>query len=348
MLSKDQYNQILKELDNCKRPLYFFHDDGDGLCSFLQFYRYKKEGKGVCVKSHPRLDDRFYKVVKEYQPDKIFVLDLAIIEQDFIDEFRKIPIVMIDHHTPLDVKGIKYFNPMVGGKGDNTCVSELCYNVIPGEQDLWVAAAGIVSDWQLSEVTKKFAEQSPKLLPPEVDRPEKALFDTPLSKLIRVMNFVLKGPTQEVNKCVKIFTRIESPAELLNEETPRARYIMKRFEKVHKMYEELLEYAMKQAGKRKILLTKYQGMKMSFTKELADELLYRFPEKVILVCREKSGEHKCSLRSGARINVAKALEKALKGVEGYGGGHEQACGVCVKVEDFDKFLEQLEKITSDS
>ncbi|HII72715.1 TPA: hypothetical protein HA265_08215, partial [Candidatus Woesearchaeota archaeon] len=200
MLSKDQYKQILEELDNCKRPIYFFHDDGDGLCSFLQFYRYKKEGKGVCVKSHPRLDERFYKVVKEYEPDKIFVLDLAIIEQDFIDEFRKIPIIMIDHHSPLDVKGIKYYNPMVGGKGDNTCVSELCYNVIPGEKDLWIAAAGIVSDWQLSDVTKKFAQENPELLSPEIDRPEKALFDSPLSKLIRIMNFVLKGPTQEVMK----------------------------------------------------------------------------------------------------------------------------------------------------
>ena len=51
---------------------------------------------------------------------------------------------------------------------------------------------------------------------------------------------------------------------------------------------------------------------------------------------------KCSLRSAKNINIAIALEKALVGIEGYGGGHEQACGACVKEEDFERFLEQLE------
>ncbi len=343
MLNKGQYKQILEELDNCKRPIYFFHDDADGLCSFLQLYRYKKEGKGVCVKSQPKVDERFFKVVKEYQPDKIFILDLAILTEDFVDEFRKIPIIWVDHHGPAEIKGVKYFNPRTENKDDNVCVSELCYHVIENKDDLWIAATGIVGDWQLSEVTKEFSGKYPELLPKDTDKPEKALFDTPLSRLVRIFNFILKGPTQEVMKCVKILTRIKTPYELLNGETAQARYILRRFEKIDKLYEELLEYAMKKVSKKKILLVKYQENKMSFSGELANELLYRFPDKVIIVGRVKSGEVKSSLRSGANINIAKALEKALKGVRGYGGGHEHACGACIQEEDFDKFLEQLEE-----
>ena len=37
------------------------------------------------------------------------------------------------------------------------------------------------------------------------------------------------------------------------------------------------------------------------------------------------------------------LENALKGVEGYGGGHEHACGAVVKAEDFSQFVKNLEK-----
>ena len=51
-LQKD-FQKAKKELEECKRPLIFFHDDADGVCSFLLLYRFAKEGKGVVVKSRP-------------------------------------------------------------------------------------------------------------------------------------------------------------------------------------------------------------------------------------------------------------------------------------------------------
>ncbi|MFC1741334.1 DHHA1 domain-containing protein [Nanoarchaeota archaeon] len=343
MLTKKQYSQILDELDNCKRPLFFFHDDSDGLCSFLLLYRYKLEGKGICVKSHPRVDSRFFKIVNEFEPDKIFLLDLAILDDEFIDEFRKIPIVWIDHHGPAEPRGVKYFNPRVENKDDNTCASQLCYNVIKHihPENVWIAAAGIVGDWQLTEATQEFSAKFPELLPPEVDRPEVALFDTPFAKLVKILNFTLKGRTQDVMKCVRILTRVESPYELLEGQTPRTRYLIKRYKQINTLYDQLLAFAMKKVSKSNVLVVTYTEDKMSFSGELSNELLYRYPNKVILVAREKSGEMKCSLRSGQDLNIRDALEKAFNGVEGYGGGHEHACGACINVEDFEKFVDQL-------
>jgi len=343
MLTKEQYSKILEELDSCNKPLFFFHDDSDGLASFLLLYRYKKEGKGVCVKSHPKVDSRFFKVTQEYDPDKIFILDLAILDPEFAEEFRSIPIVWVDHHTPMKIPGVRYYNPRVDAPVKITCVAELCYHVVKEARpdDIWIAVAGIIGDWQLSDVTKEFSDKHPDLLPPSIDKPEKALFDSPYSRLIKIMNFILKGSTQEVMKCVKILTRIDSPYELINGESSKAKYVLKRFEKVNALYEQLLEFAVKQVSTNKILVIKYTEDKMSFTGELSNELLYRYPDRVILVAREKSGEMKCSLRTSPGINLQKAVAKALEGVQGYGGGHEYACGSCVKVEDFDKFLEQL-------
>jgi len=343
MLSEKQYSQILEELDNCNRPIFFFHDDSDGLSSFLLLYRYKKEGKGVCVKSHPKVDSRFYNVVKEYMPDKIFILDLAILDEDFVDEFKSIPIIWVDHHAPVKMHGVKYFNPRVDNIEHITCVAELCYHVVKKHRpdDIWIAAAGIVGDWQLSDVTKAFSEKYPDLLPASITTPERALFDSPLSKLIKILNFLLKGKTQEVMKCVKILTRVDSPYELLEGQSSRAKYILKRFDATISLYDDLLQFAISKVTDSRVLVVTYKEDKMSFTGELSNELLYRYPDKIILVAREKSGEMKCSIRSGAKTNLQKAVEEALIGVNGYGGGHEHACGACVKTENFPLFVKQL-------
>ena len=95
-------------------------------------------------------------------------------------------------------------------------------------EDIWISAAGIVGDWQLTDITAEFSKQRPDLLPTEIDRPEVALFDTPFSQVVKIMNFILKGRTQDVMRCVKIFTRIESPEELLNGMTSQAKYILKK------------------------------------------------------------------------------------------------------------------------
>src|SRR3989338_10446109 len=101
MLDEKEINNIREELKNCKNPLFFFHDDPDGLCSFLLLYRYIKEGSGVVVKAKPTLDKRFISKVHEYSPDKVFIVDVPIVDQEFIDE-AKTKVVWIDHHEPLE------------------------------------------------------------------------------------------------------------------------------------------------------------------------------------------------------------------------------------------------------
>ena len=104
----------------------------------------------------------------------------------------------------------------------------------------------------------------------------------------------------------------------------------------------MLKKALKNIEDNKILLFTYSNI-MSFTGDLSNELLYRFPKKLIIVAREKSGEMKCSLRSSGHVSVSNILKKALVGLDGYGGGHEHACGACIKKEDFKRFVENIRK-----
>jgi single-stranded DNA-specific DHH superfamily exonuclease len=342
-LTEKQVNQIREELLTCKKPLFFFHDDADGLCSFLLLYRFIREGRGVIVKTTPKIDERFLGRVEEYQPDKIFVVDIAIVEQEFIDQ-AKTKIVWIDHHTPLQRNNISYFNPRKENPNDNIPVSYLCYQVV--QQDLWISMVGCIGDWYWPPTAEEFKEKYPDLLQKEVNDPETALFETKLGKLINIISFSLKGKTQQAMQCAKIMTRIKTPDEIMNKETPAGKFLYDKYEDISKEYQEMLKDALKHKPEGKILLYEYLHGNTSFTKDLANELLHRFPDNIIIIAREKSNEMKVSLRSKHMI-LPPIVEKALTGVEGYGGGHEHACGANIKKKDFEKFIESIREQVED-
>ena len=76
MIPKKQVKELKNVLTSVKRPLFYYDSDPDGLCSFLLFYRFVKEGKGVLVKSASHLDKRWKQQVDKYNPDSVFVLDM--------------------------------------------------------------------------------------------------------------------------------------------------------------------------------------------------------------------------------------------------------------------------------
>ena len=102
-LSKKQYSEIKEELDTCKNPLFFFDDDQDGLCAFLLLYRYKREGHGIIVKTSPKIGNLVLNKINEYLPDKVFILDVAATETDFLEQI-KVPVIWIDHHGQSNIE----------------------------------------------------------------------------------------------------------------------------------------------------------------------------------------------------------------------------------------------------
>ena len=151
----------------------------------------------------------------------------------------------------------------------------------------------------------------------------------------------LKGKTEDVKKSFKIMTRLKDPYEVLNQTTSQGKFIYKRYEKINEAYQNLKKQV--KVTKDPLIIFKYKEARFSFTGDLSNELLYRHPDKIILIAREKSGEYKCSLRSSKNIIITPIVKKALVGIKGYGGGHEHACGVCVDVDDFDRFVENFRK-----
>ena len=337
-LTQKQYVQIREELDRCANPIYFFDDDPDGLSSFLLLYRYKKEGHGIVVKTHPRLNDSYAPKIEEYRADKAFILDVANVDQEFIDA-SKVPVIWIDHHGPYERNKVKYFNPRLNDAHANIPTTYLCYSAV--KQDLWIAALGCIADYYLPDFIEDFREKYPELIGDKKTIGD-IYFTTKLGDLIKLFSFSLKGKTSDMMKNIKILTRIKEPDEILQQKTAQGKFIYRNYEKIKKGYDELLEDALSHVSNEKLLVFTYEDDKMSFTGDLANELLYRHPDKLIIVGRKKEGDVRMSMRSRG-IELPKMLETALNGLEGYGGGHEYACGANVAQEDFPEFLSRIRK-----
>ena len=337
-LSEKQFLEIRNALDAAERPFFLHDDDPDGTCAFLLFQRYIGKGKGMPVKSIPVVDAKFIPKVKEYDPDIVFILDIPMVDQEFLDAMQ-CPVIWLDHHPVLDRKKVRYYNPRFADPNDNPSTTVNAYHVV--KRDLWLAMIGGVADWQLPDFTPEFQQQYPDLLPKHIQTPEDALFTAPIGTLVKVVSFLLKGDIADIKKSLNVLAKIQGPYEILQQQTPQGKYLWKVYQRVNKLYEKLLEQALRQPSRNGIRLFTYPDSKTSFTKELSNEMLYRFPDDVIVIGRMKSGEYRLSLRSKHLI-IRDALEKALIGIQGYGGGHEHACGASVKEQDFERFLENLQ------
>lgn len=346
MLNQEEITKIRDELQNCKQPLFFFHDDPDGLASFVLFYHYVGEGRGLPIKAYPRITEQYARKVEDYGADKVFILDIAMVDQEFIDAVN-VPIIWIDHHAVQDPVGVQYYNPRKT-TGENVPTPVLCLQVTESDADLWIATTGAIGDWYWPAYVEKFREKYPGLLPDHVKSIPEAMFTTKLGLLIKTFSFLLKGQMKDVIQSIKVLTRIENPYEILDQSTPKGKFLWKRYERINAEYERLKSLALKVKPEEKLYVFTYSVDNLSLTKDLANELLYLMKDKVIILGREKSGEMRCSMRSTIDYNLPEILEKALMGIDGYGGGHEQAVGLSVKKEDWDRFLNQLREAIGQS
>lgn len=336
MIAEKELQEMRNALEKAENPLVFFDDDPDGLVSYLLLKRKYEKCQGIPLKVSMRDESLYYTVLEDKNPDLVVILDRAEVSQELIDHIRA-PIIWLDHHPPVKRTGVKYYNPRLEDPNDRSPTSYWAYKVV--QQDLWFALIGIFADWYIPDFLDNFEY---KELIKGGDTPPKILFETPYGVLVKVISFALKGKTADVKKNIEKFVKIKSPYEILEQTTANGKALYKNYDKINKDYDALLKAASESATKDDVLVFVYPSDQHSFTGGLSNELLYKFPNKLIVIAREKDGNLRVSMRS-SNIVINKILPKALEGVEGYGGGHEYACGANIKKEDFEKFVEQLKK-----
>ncbi|MEK6841670.1 MAG: DHH family phosphoesterase [Nanoarchaeota archaeon] len=349
MLTKKQVTEIKEHLNKAQNPVFFFDNDQDGLCSFLLLQRYIERGKGVAIKSFPDLSAEYFRKVHELSADYIFILDKPVVSDEFFAEAEKtnIPVVWIDHHAAEKEKipdFVSYYNPTQNKKKTDEPVTALCYQVTNKKEDLWLALVGCISDRYVPKFYAKFEKKYPDLALKSTAKSKTAadiFYKSQIGKITKILGFGLKDSITNVVGMIKFLMKVKNPDEVLEDNT-KTRAMHHRFEQVESKYQSALKKAIS-IGKdsEKILFFQYGG-DLSMSSDLSNELMYNFPEKIIIVVYMKGAKANISVRGKkAKLFFLKAIED----IDGaMGGGHEVAVGGQMKIEDVEKFKENMEKV----
>jgi len=341
MLTPKQISEIREHLEKAQNPLFFFDNDNDGLCSFLLLRRFIGRGKGVVVKGHG-LNLNGYRKIDELKPDYIFILDVPVVAKEFLDKLKQdnLPVVWIDHHNvekPKD-KEINYYNPYHNDK-TNEPVSYLCHKIANRKEDDWIAVIGCISDFYVPDFYPEFEEKYPELSKKNVKTPFGLLYGSEIGKIARVLDFSLKDKTSNVVRMLKFMTKAQGPMDVL-EENFNTRQILKRYGEINSKYQKLMERARGEVGE-KIVYFQYGG-DLSLSANLANNLIYEFPEKIVVVVYVKGNLANVSIR-GRSVDVRDIMLKSIEGLESAsGGGHEHAVGAKMNLEDLEVFKKRFE------
>ena len=342
MLTKKQINEIREHLEKAQNPVFFYDNDPDGLCSFLLLRRYLKRGKGVAIKSFPEMNTEYSRKAVELNADYIFILDKPVVSKAFFEEVKKfnIPVVWIDHHeVQVEIpEFIFYYNPIIRKKKSNEPVTYLCYKITEKKDDLWIAIAGCISDRFVPEFYSEFEKSFPDLSVKSKNA-SNIFYKSQIGKIANLFSFGLKDTTTNVIKMVKFLTGVKSPYEVL-EETSQNKNMHLRFKQIYRKYSKLVEKAKAVVSDDKILFFQYGG-DMSISADLSNELSFLFPKKIIVVVYVSGVRANISVRGD---KIRSKFLKVLKTIESAsGGGHENAVGARMKIEDVEKFREEFEK-----
>jgi single-stranded DNA-specific DHH superfamily exonuclease len=344
MLTKKQIKEIKTHLNKAQNPVFFFDNDVDGLCSFLLLQRYLGRGKGVAIKSFPELVKDYFRKVHELKADYIFILDKPIVSEEFFKEAEKIniPVIWIDHHI-IDRETIpsfvNYYNPLMNKSKSAEPVTALCYQITDKKNDLWMAIAGCIYDSFVPEFYGEFEKKYPDFSIKSKKAPD-IYYKSQIGKIARIFSFGLKDRTTNVINMIRFLMKVKTPYEVL-EESSKNYTMHHRFRQIESKYRKLLRKATSIGKKQGKMLFFQYGGDLSISGDLSNELSYLFPDKTIVVIYIKGIKANISIRGE---NSRKILLKAIEGFEDVsGGGHEEAVGGQVRIEDLEKFRENLMK-----
>jgi oligoribonuclease NrnB/cAMP/cGMP phosphodiesterase (DHH superfamily) len=156
-----------------------------------------------------------------------------------------------------------------------------------------------------------------------------------------MMSAGLKDKTSNVISMLRFLMNVKTPYEVLEENSKN--YLMrKRFNQINEKYQRLLTKALEveNASESDNVLFFQYGGDLSVSGELSNELSYLFPDKNIIVMMVKSNV-KVSISARGK-NIRKVILEAIKDLEGAtGGGHENAVGGQIRVEDIENFKKSV-------
>ena len=140
---------------------------------------------------------------------------------------------------------------------------------------------------------------------------------------------------------MRFMVKVKGPMDVL-EENSKTKQILKRYNELNLKYQNILKKARKVVGDKMIYFQYGRGLSLS--SNLANQLIYEFPEKIVIVIYLSTDTANVSLRS-RDLDIRKITLEAIKDIPGsIGGGHEHSTGARMLISDLPLFKERIEAL----
>ncbi|MFC2143336.1 DHH family phosphoesterase [Candidatus Aenigmatarchaeota archaeon] len=334
--------EFLKNIHPDDDIIIIFNNDGDGICSCSMLMKFLKMKKRPYIISQPMpMDKNLVNRVKTGFPKKIIFLDLNADQQhNIVKKLEGIcNILIIDHHKPfrnLNSSRVVHHNPRFKDKEIYQSTSYLVYKICSEIKDmsdhLWMAAVGIVSDYDT-----RFSTDVVDQVKEKYKIHEEKLYDTLFGRISDMIS--ASNSTKSINceYIVDQFFKANGPEEIMNNEKMLKVYtdveneikrIMEDFDKTGEIIGNFIFYNLKSS----------YNMRSPISTKISDKHI----GKTVIVYQKIGTKVKLSMRNqGGKVDITKLLKKATLGLKASAGGHERAAGAIMNVTDWEKFKERL-------
>ncbi len=345
MLTEHQIKELKEHLEKAQNPVFYYDNDCDGLCSFLILRRYLGRGKGVAVRSFPDLNAQYARKATELNADYVFVLDKPVVSREFISEINLLglPLIWIDHHLigeedfTKEFSNLFIFNPTRNSGKDKSeePVTYLVYNLTRRKEDLWLAVIGCIADHYMPDFVDDFSERYPEFFG-NVKEPFDVYYKTEIGRIAQAFNFGLKDSTTNIVNLQNFLISCKGPDEIFVEMKVNHSF-RKRYNEIKKKYDSLIKKA-RNCVREEVLIFEYSG-DLSISADVANELSYLYPKKYISVAYKSGNVCNISLRGKKVKDILISILSKLQNASG--GGHEDAVGARIKIDDLEKFKKEF-------
>jgi len=364
----DAVNRIKKAKDLGESVLIFGDYDADGVCATTVLYYTLKDFGITARKFVPEREDNYglnlntiSEFNKEQKIDLLISVDCGISDGEKIKELERlgIDVIVTDHHEPPEVlpECIK-INPKIPGQRypfKELCGAGVAYKLgyaLVGEKANeyldFVALATVPDSMDLVEENRDIVVEGLKLFN------DKNRLKLPFKNIIGDANKQITAQTLaytiaprinaggrmgDAATALKLFT-CEDAVESFDLAVKLENYNTMRQAECDKIYREARQKIIDQkADNDSIILVADEGWKTGFIGIVAAKLVEEFARPVI-VFAGCDGYFKGSARSVEGFNVYDAICSVKDLLLTY-GGHSQAAGVSVSIENFEKLKSEL-------
>jgi len=332
--SEKRFFDFISKLNDKERVALVTHTDLDGFAC-AKVVNSAVDVDVIKFVGYDGLDKELIKELKAEKARKIILTDLAIDNEEFINDLEKFAdVLIIDHHTFLkDLNSVNTVFLNANGFAASYLCYYLFYKIKNLEQFDWLIVCAALADWEcflnsrwLGQVYRKYGET---FVPAEASLKKGRFWD--MQELLSYVIIYFRDNLTLAYDFIKDFESVSSLEKYAKVVKKEIEICVEDFEREKEVYRDIYFWIL--------------NSKLGVRGQVLNEVSFKIRDKTLIIAKRQGGVYQMSARrQDGKVDLPNFLRKMVEGFRGaLAGGHPKAAGCHISVKDIDEFRERLRK-----